>query len=58
MWFGFHCMNKVGEFVRILNKKHRRIVTDQIEDPFFGIELGGKTANIPHGIRRARRPAP
>ncbi|CCK06684.1 hypothetical protein BN128_514 [Cronobacter sakazakii 696] len=49
-----HGMDEIRKFMGILNKKHRRIVADQIENPFFGIKLGGEAANIAHRIRRAR----
>ncbi len=39
-------MNKIREFERILDKKDRRIVADQVENPFVGIKLGGKTADV------------
>ncbi len=49
-----HRMDEVWKLMCILNKKYRRIVADQIEDPLFGIEFGGETANITHGICRTR----
>ena len=51
VWLRFHRMDKVGEFVRILQEEDRCVVADQIEDTLFGVELGGETANIAHGIR-------
>ncbi len=49
-----HGMNEIRELMGVLNKKHRRIVADQIENPFFGIKLGGEAADIAHRIRGAR----
>ncbi|MNP82390.1 hypothetical protein D3C76_1810110 [compost metagenome] len=47
-------MDKVRKLVRILNKEHRRVVADEIKNAFFGIEFGGETANITHGVGRTR----
>ena len=38
--------------MRVLNEKHRRVIADQIENPLFGIKLGGKAADIPDGVCR------
>ncbi len=46
-----HRVDEIGKLVRVLDKKDRRIVADQIEDTLFGIELCGEAANITHGIR-------
>ncbi len=51
---GFDRVNKVREFMGVLNKEHRRVVAHQIENPLFGIKLGGETADISHRIPRAR----
>ena len=38
--------------MRILNEKDRGVIADQVENTLFGIKLGGKAANISHGISR------
>ncbi|MND89836.1 hypothetical protein D3C80_819100 [compost metagenome] len=40
--------------MRILNKEHRCVIANEIKNPFFGVELGGKTTDITHGVSRAR----
>lgn len=50
MRLGFYRMNEIREFMRVLNKKYGRVVTHQIEDTLFGVKLGGKSTDIPHGI--------
>ncbi len=50
--FRLHGVHKVREFVRILNKEHGRVVADQVKHTLFGVELGGETADITHGIGR------
>ena len=52
LWF--YRMNKIGEFMCILNKKDGRVVAHQIEDPLFGVKLGGKSTNITHSIGGTR----
>ena len=53
VWLWLHGMHKVREFVRILNKEHGRVVADQVKHTLFGVELGGETTNITHGIGRS-----
>ena len=52
--FGFHRMDKVRKFNRILDKENRRVIAHQVENTLFGIEFGGEAADITHGIGRAR----
>ncbi|SQJ23706.1 Uncharacterised protein [Salmonella enterica subsp. enterica] len=40
--------------MRILDKKDRRVITDEIENSLFGIKFGRKTADITYGISRSR----
>lgn len=40
--------------MRILDKKDRRVITDEIENSLFGIKFGRKTADITYGISRPR----
>src|SRR5664279_5733190 len=47
-----HRVDEVREFDRVLNEKDRDIVADQIPVAFLGIELDGKTANVPWSIDR------
>ncbi|CCJ84202.1 hypothetical protein BN133_579 [Cronobacter dublinensis 582] len=49
-----HGVDEVREFMGVLNEKDRRVVAHQVENPFFGIELGGEAADIAYRIRRAR----
>lgn len=51
--FWFYCMNKIGEFMRILDKEDWRVIANEVKNTFFSIELGGKTTDITHGIGRA-----
>ena len=48
--FRFHRMDKIGKLDRILYKKDRRVVADQVKDALVGIKLGGKTADVAHRI--------
>ena len=52
---GLHRVDKVGKLDGVLNKEHRHVVADQVENAFVGVELGGETAHIAHGISRAAR---
>ena len=45
--FGFDRMNQIGKFDRVLNKKDRNIIADEIVIAFFGVKF--------HGEIRARR---
>ncbi|CAH0211781.1 hypothetical protein SRABI106_01769 [Rahnella aquatilis] len=56
MRFGFYRMHKIREFMGILNKEHRCIVTDQVVNAFIGIKLGRPAADITHGICRTAGP--
>ncbi|EFC57254.1 hypothetical protein ENTCAN_05768 [Enterobacter cancerogenus ATCC 35316] len=53
VWLWFYRMDKVRKLMRILNKEDRRIVPYQIENPFVGVKLGGKAADITHRVGRA-----
>lgn len=46
-------MNKIGEFMRILDKEDWRVIANEVKNTLFGIELGGKATDITHGISRA-----
>ncbi len=52
---GFDRMHEVGKLDRILNEEHRHVIADQVEDALVGVELGGETAHVTHGIGRAAR---
>jgi len=45
-------MNQVGEFHRILNKKNRNIVANDVPVALFGVELDSKTPHIARHVRR------
>ena len=51
--FWFYRMNKIGEFMRILDKEDWRVIANEVKNTLFSIELGGKTTDITHGIGRA-----
>lgn len=53
MRFWFYRMNKIGEFMRILDKEDWRVIANDVKNTLFGIELGGKATDITHGISRA-----
>src|SRR5690242_18204520 len=46
-------MDDVGKFDRVLNKKHRDVVSDEIPVALLGIDLDGKPAHITRQIGRA-----
>ncbi len=54
MWFGLNGVHKIRKLMRILDKKDRRVITDEIENSLFGIKFGRKTADITYGISRPR----
>jgi hypothetical protein len=43
----FGCVDEVRKLDRVLNKKHRYLVADNVPVTFFGVELHRETANIP-----------
>jgi hypothetical protein len=47
---GFTAWTKSGKLDRVLNEKHRHVVTDQIEVAFVGEELHGETTYVTHGV--------
>jgi len=47
----FLCMNKVIKLFRVLNKEHRRVVSDEIPIPHFSVEFDREAAWIPLRIR-------
>ena len=49
-WVALDRVIKVWKFEWIAQKKHRRVVADQIPVAFLGVELDGKAANITLGI--------
>ena len=51
--FWFYRMNKIGEFMRILDKEDWRVIANEVKNTLFSIELGGKTTDITYGIGRA-----
>ena len=51
--FFLHCMDKVGEPYRILDKENRDVVADEIPIAFLGVELDRKAAHIAGEINRA-----
>ena len=53
--FGFDGVNEVGKFHRVLNKKDRNIVSDQIIIAFVGVKFDGETAHVARQIGRAAR---
>lgn len=52
MWFWFYCMNKIGEFMCILDKEDWCVIVNEVKNIFFSIELGGKIMDIMYGIGR------
>ena len=46
-------MVQVGEFERVTQKEHRRVVADQIPVAFLGVKLQCKAADVALGICRA-----
>ena len=46
-------MNKIGEFMRILDKEDWRVIANEVKNTLFSIELGGKATDITYGIGRA-----
>ncbi len=55
MRFGLDRVDQVGELDRVLNKEHRHVVSDKIEDAFVGVELDGKSAHVAGEVGRATR---
>ena len=53
--FGFDGVDEVGKFYRVLNKKDRNVVADEIEIAFVGVKLDGETAHVARQIGRAAR---
>lgn len=53
MRFWFYSMNKIGEFMRILDKEDWRVIANKVKNTLFSIKLGGKATDITHGIGRA-----
>ncbi len=51
--FHLHRVNQVGKLDRVLNKKYRDIVPDQVEIPFTRIKFHRETANVSRQIHRA-----
>ena len=49
----FHGVVEVGEFERVAQEEHRRVVADHVPIAFFGVELNGKTANVALSVSRA-----
>ncbi|MNJ56736.1 hypothetical protein D3C77_522970 [compost metagenome] len=45
-------MVEVGEFQRVAEEKHRRVVADHVPIALLGVELKGVTANIALRVRR------
>jgi len=43
-------MVEIWKLQRVTNKKHRRVVTDQIPVTLLRIELQGKSANVALGV--------
>ncbi|STV91247.1 Uncharacterised protein [Klebsiella michiganensis] len=50
MRLGFDRVDEIRELDRVLNKKDRRVVADQVKDALVGIKLGGKAADVAHRI--------
>ncbi|MNN84925.1 hypothetical protein D3C81_2021400 [compost metagenome] len=48
LWF--NRVDEVREFMGVLDKKHRCIISYQVKYPLFGIKLCGKSANIPDRV--------
>ncbi len=48
-------VDDVGELDAVLDEEHRHVVADQIERALAGVELGGESAGIAHGVRRSAR---
>ncbi len=53
MRFWFYRMDKIREFMRILNKEDRCVVTNKVKNTLFSVELGREATDISHRIRRA-----
>jgi hypothetical protein len=47
-------MYDVGELDCILNEENWDVVADDVPVAFFGVELGGKAANITNGVLMAQ----
>ncbi|MNJ57048.1 hypothetical protein D3C77_526230 [compost metagenome] len=45
-------VDKVREFERVTDEKHRSVVTNNVPVAFFGVELQGETTRIAFGISR------
>ena len=55
MGLGLDSVNQVRKLDRILNKKHRNVVSHQVVIAFAGVELDRKPAHIPDGVGRTLR---
>ena len=44
---------QIGEFARVAQEKHRRVIADHVPVTFFGIKLQRKAADVALGIGRA-----
>ena len=55
MRLGFHRVDEVWKFDRILDEEHRHVVAHQVEVAFVGEELHGKTAHVTHGVAGTTR---
>lgn len=45
-------MNKIGEFMCILDKEDWCVIVNEVKNIFFSIEFGGKIMDIMYGIGR------
>src|SRR5690606_21410895 len=49
-WVTFYGMVQIWKLHRIPEKENRRVVSDQVPNPFGGVKLQGKTPNVPFRI--------
>ena len=49
-WFGLYCMDQVRKLDRVLNKKDRNVITNQIVVSFLRVEFHRETAYVARKI--------